>query len=174
MQRDPLNNIHIQSEQVMITPAQLSGETAHLRSCAGIRARGSQHHRRHHPPSRSPPAGDLWPLLHPRLRTLPKSTQPDSKAPHDAYQDSLHCQRGSTLRSRAPRSAGAFYQRSEPGRHLRRGAGAAPRPRAALAGWPSWSCRWPPEALRPHQPAIPGGSFPWSAIGACTTESQTH
>ena len=65
MQRDPLNNIHIQSEQVMITPAQLK-EKLPISDKALAFVQGPQYHSRHHPPSRSPPAGDLWTLLHPR------------------------------------------------------------------------------------------------------------
>jgi 3-deoxy-7-phosphoheptulonate synthase len=38
MQRDPLNNIHIQSEQVMITPAQLK-EKLPISDRALVRAR---------------------------------------------------------------------------------------------------------------------------------------
>lgn len=96
----------------MITPAQLKGEIADLRQGAGIRARGLHYladiiHRRDH---------RLLVICGPAPFTTwrsPKSTQPDLKALHDAYQDSLHCDAG--LLRETPHHSGLerLYQRSQ-------------------------------------------------------------
>ena len=173
MQRDPLNNIHIQSEQVMITPAQLK-EKLPISDKALAFVQGARNtiadiiHRRDH---------RLLVICGPcsiHDMDAAKEYATRLKALHDAYQDSLYIvmrvyfeKPRTTVGWKGfindPNLDGTFDV--ELGLH---------RARELLCWLAELELPLATEALDPISPQYLAELFSWSAIGARTTESQTH
>lgn len=173
MQRDPLNNIHIQSEQVMITPAQLK-EKLPISDRALAFVQGARNtiadiiHRRDH---------RLLVICGPcsiHDMDAAKEFATRLKALHDAYQDSLYIvmrvyfeKPRTTVGWKGfindPNLDGTFDV--ELGLH---------RARELLCWLAELELPLATEALDPISPQYLAELFSWSAIGARTTESQTH
>ncbi|WP_337076247.1 3-deoxy-7-phosphoheptulonate synthase [Aeromonas dhakensis] len=173
MQRDPLNNIHIQSEQVMITPAQLK-EKLPISDRALAFVQGARN--------------TIADIIHSRDHRLLVICGPCSihdmdaakeyatrlKALHDAYQDTLYIvmrvyfeKPRTTVGWKGfindPNLDGTFDV--ELGLH---------RARELLCWLAELELPLATEALDPISPQYLAELFSWSAIGARTTESQTH
>ena len=173
MQRDPLNNIHIQSEQVMITPAQLK-EKLPISDKALAFVQGARNtiadiiHRRDH---------RLLVICGPcsiHDMDAAKEYATRLKALHDAYQDSLYIvmrvyfeKPRTTVGWKGfindPNLDGTFDV--ELGLH---------RARELLCWLAELELPLATEALDPISPQYLAELFSWSAIGARTTESQLH
>ncbi|KUE81654.1 3-deoxy-7-phosphoheptulonate synthase [Aeromonas schubertii] len=173
MQKDPLNNVHIHSEQVMITPAELKrrlpiSEHA-LAFVQGARQTISDiiHRRDHRLLVICGPCS-----IHDMEAAKEYATR--LKALHDAYRDSLYIvmrvyfeKPRTTVGWKGfindPNLDGTFDV--ELGLH---------RARELLCWLAELELPLATEALDPISPQYLAELFSWSAIGARTTESQTH